>query len=138
MRDNIAAASCGIFIASFLSLLWVSADYGLNRSRQPQPEARRIYPLNDHGTASYITDVEATGLGFLVCALLTSFGLGLLVVTKGNRPPGGKIPTGLDDPSRKQYLVALTAGACYLIVVVDWGHQIAAFAVSHGLILSLG
>jgi hypothetical protein len=138
MRDYIAAACLGIFTAGFLSLLWVSSDYGLNRPRHPQSEARRVYPLNNHGTNTYITDVEATGLGLLFCSLIAAFGSALAVVTKGNRPPDGKLPTGLDDPSRKQYLVGLAACGCYLAIITIWGHQIAAFAVSRGIILSLG
>jgi hypothetical protein len=109
--------------------MWLFGDYQSNRARQPQTEIGRIYPLNNHGTIVYITDVEATELYFLFFALFPLLGSAGFCVTTGK---------GLENPSRKQYLVALAAGACCLIIVVDWGHQIAAFAVSHGLVLSLG
>ena len=47
--------------------------------------------------------------------------------------PGREIPAGLDNPTRNQYFVVLAVGACELAIVGIWGHQIIAFAVSHGI-----
>lgn len=129
MREYIAAACVGIGMTTFLSFMWLFFDYQANRPRQPQPQVGRVYPLSNHGAIVYKTDVEATGLYFLFFAFFLPFGLAGFCITTGK---------GLANPSRKQYLVGLAAGVCYLIIVIDWGHQIAAFAVSHGLILSLG
>ena len=129
MREYIAAACVGICGATFLSFMWLFGDYQSNRPRQPQPQVGWVYPLSNHGAIVYITDVEATGLYFLFFAFFLPFGLAGACITTGK---------GLDNPTRRQYLVALAAGACYVIVIVDWGHQIASFAVSHDLMLSLG
>jgi hypothetical protein len=118
-----------MFIASFLCHMWLFGDYQSNRPPQPQPEIGRIYPLSNHGTIVYITDVEATELYFLFFALFPLLGSAGFCITSGK---------GLENPTRKQWLVALAAAACYLIIAIDWGRQIAAFAVSRGTILSLG
>ncbi|MGC9999179.1 MAG: hypothetical protein ABSE21_03695 [Bryobacteraceae bacterium] len=47
-----------ITLAALIWFFYIGADYHANRPRQPDPVAGRVYPLNDRGTALYLTRDE--------------------------------------------------------------------------------
>jgi hypothetical protein len=132
-RNYIAAACLGIVLMSFASFGWLFFQYQSSRPRQQQLEVGRVHPLRNGRAAVYLTDIEATGLALLAGAAIAGFVLTVLIVPKGNYMIGRKIPTGLDNPTGRQYSAVLIAGACELTIIAIWGHQIVAWAVSNGI-----
>jgi hypothetical protein len=125
-------------MSSFLSFFWSFHGYQSSRPRDPQPDAGQVYPLRNGQTVGYLTNVESTGVAFLAGVSLAGFLLAIVIVPKGKYLPGTKLPTALDYPTQRQYLLIFAAGVFYLAIVVLWGRHIIAFAVSHGIVFSLG
>jgi hypothetical protein len=94
----------------------------------PIPDQGLVHAINNHGSHVYLTDTEVTGLALLWIAFL----VGVLL--------WGIIAIGLAESDRVATARSSTILACSTLVSVGAiyfvGQSIAAFAVSHGVILN--
>jgi hypothetical protein len=134
-RNYNATACAALCMASFPSFMWLFFKYQSIRPQQRHPELGFVHGLNNHGSLVYLTDVEATGLSFLMGMFFLGLGLFLAIVPKKYTPTG--FEHDLINPSREQYLVLWLAVTCYLAIIKFVGPYIVAFAVSRGLIISM-
>jgi hypothetical protein len=128
LRKDIAAAGSGFSIAAFGTRLWISQSYLSSHPRMPIPDQGLVHAINNHGSHVYLTDTEVTGLALLWIAFL----VGVLL--------WGIIAIGLAESDRVATARSSTILACSTLVSVGAiyfvGQSIAAFAVSHGVILN--
>jgi len=148
VRNYIAAMAQGVFVASFGTFILLVFFYtSLSRPKVPQPELGIVHRLNQHGFYGYLSDAESTGLSLLAMVCFASFLLAFAIVPKKfDLPPpetprwlmyvGGTARFDLGNVS-PQLLKAVFL--CSLILSLGliflWGHAIADFPVSKGIIL---
>jgi hypothetical protein len=128
LRKDLVAAGSGFSIAAFGTRLWISQSYLSSHPRMPIPDQGLVYAINNHGSHVYLTDTEVTGLALLWIAFLVSVLL------------WGIIAIGLAESDRIATARSTTILACSTLVSLGAiclaGQSIAAFAVSHGVILN--
>src|SRR4051812_42447168 len=128
LRKDIAAAGSGFSIAAFGKRLWISQSYLSSHPRMPISDQGLVYAINKHGSHVFLTDTEVTGLALLWIAFLVSVLL------------WGMIAIGSAESDRVATARSSTILACSTLVSVGAiyfvGKSIAAFAVSHGVILN--
>ncbi len=134
VRNYIATACFALCLAGFPSYLWLFFQYQSTRPDHPQPDLGFVHALNNHGSYVFINDVESTGLSVLMGMFFVGFMLFLIVVPKTYTFKG--IDHDLINPTPQQYKVLWIAMICYYGVIIFAGKHIAAFIVSHGLVLS--
>jgi hypothetical protein len=108
--------------------MWMFQSYSSTHPTIPVPDRGFVHSLNNHGHYVYLTDTEATGLALLWLGFL----VGILSV--------GSIAIGLTHAERVPTVRSSTIIACSVLIFVAaiylWGSSMAAFAVSHGIILN--
>jgi hypothetical protein len=127
-RKDIGAAGVGFSLAVFGTHMWMFQSYSSSHPTTPIPDRGFVHSLNNHGHHVYLTDTEATGLALLWLAFL----VGILFV--------GSIAIGLTSAERVATVRSSTIIACsvsiFIAAIYLWGSSMAAFAVSHGIILN--
>ena len=125
-RKDIGAAGVGFCLAVFGTHMWIFQSYSSTHPTIPVPDRGFVHSLNNHGHHVYLTDTEATGLALLWLAFL----VGILSV--------GSI--GLTHAERVATVQSSTIIACSVLIFIAaiylGGSSMAAFAVSHGIILN--
>ena|SRR5436190_682060 len=148
IRNNIATACFALCPASFGAYLWLFYRYFSSRPSRPQPELGLVHALNNHGAYVYISDAESTGLAFLAGTFVVGFVLTMGIVPKKLIFPPPSTPrwltylpsfeTDMANPSRRLYIVMVASLVFYLAVIILAGRSIVEFAVSRGIVFSLG
>jgi hypothetical protein len=127
-RKDMAAAGVGFSLAVFGTHMWMFQSYSSSHPTIPIPDRGFVHSLNNHGHHVYLTDTEATGLALLWLAFL----VGILSI--------GSTTVGLTPAERVATVRSSTIIACSVLIFIAaiylWGSSIAAFAVSHGIILN--
>ena len=147
IRTDIACAISAVCAASFSTNLWLTFSYAASRPRQPDPALGIVYPLNNHGSITYLSNSEATGMGLLMMAFFIGLLATVIIVPKEAILPRPGTPQWLTyvsartrTPLGNRTPRLTTIFACSLVVwlavIVFGGRAIADFAVSEGLSLS--
>jgi len=147
VRNYIACAAVALCLPTFIIHMVLFFSYFSSHPTHPNPQTGFLYPLNNHGSYVYLTNVEATGLGLLMVGFGLGFFSGLVAVPKEPiLPPrgtprwltyvSGSARTDLTNPTPPMKIVFLGAMAFYSIVIILFGSAIAKFAVAHGVVLS--
>lgn len=129
-RKDSVATGVGLALAIFGTHMWMFHSYLASHPTIPIPDRGFVHAINNHGYHVYLTDTEATGLALLWLAFLVSI---LLV---------GSIAIRLAKSDRVPTVRSITIIACSVLISIGaiylWGLSIAAFAVSHEVILNFG
>jgi len=147
VRNYLACAISALCVPAFVIHMVLFFSYFSSHPAQPESHTGLIYPLNNHGSYVYLTNVESTGLGLLMAAFGIGFFVGLAIVPKEPiLPPrgtprwstyvSGAARTDLTSPTPSMKIVFLGAMIFYSVVIIWFGSSIAKFAVSHGVVLS--
>ena len=126
-RKDIGAVGVGFALAVFGTHSWMFQSYSSSHPTIPIPDRGYVYSLNNHGHHVYLTDTEATGLALLWLVFL----IAILAV--------GSTAIGLTNAERAGTVRSSTIIACSVLIFIAAiylsGSSMAAFAVSHGVIL---
>ena len=146
VRNDIAASLLGFVMSSGATYMWLFFRYVGSRPPSPNPALGWVHALNDHGSYVYISATEATGLGLLFHMGFAAGLAAILIVPKDfilPRPGTARwltyvsfaAKTDLARPTPRLIAIVIATALISLIAIYSLGPVIAAFAVSHGLIL---
>jgi hypothetical protein len=130
-----AIACLAVHLCSLSVLFWLSFQVqSYDRPNQPQPELGRIHPSNNHGSLTYATDVEETGMSLLAGGMALGCLGGFIILPKRYTAKG--IEHDLTQLTFKQYVLFAVVFSVYLFVVLVAGRNVVGFLISHRVVLT--